>query len=194
MVMKMSTSNDKPRVSGSTWHGNRGSHRWAPAPAADDGTGQLVPDLRLTARCGVRFQLEAERELAAARGEQYAQVIDIGPRWDIGAPIPHLISNGSQAFAVCLASQPDPHWDGTYVTVVSPAGTVRDFCDPPCRRLDKPHGTGLRPEPARPGAPIGSAQLLMSAWSPPHHASTLASSGATLGRAVCPHPGRPYVR
>jgi hypothetical protein len=39
-------------------------------------------------------QLKAERELAAARAEQYAQVIDIGPRWDAGAPIPHVISNG----------------------------------------------------------------------------------------------------
>ena len=66
-------------------------------------------------------QLHAERELAAARGEQYAQVIDFGPRWDGGAPLPHLISNGSRAFIVCHADQPDPHWDGTYVTVVSPA-------------------------------------------------------------------------
>jgi hypothetical protein len=66
-------------------------------------------------------QLQAERELAAARGEQYAQVIDIGPRWDTGAPLPHLVSNGSRAFIVCFASQPDPDWDGTYVTVVSPA-------------------------------------------------------------------------
>jgi hypothetical protein len=66
-------------------------------------------------------QLQAERDLAAARGEQYAQVIDIGPLWDAGAPLPHLISNGSRAFVVCLASQPDPDWDGTYVTVVSPA-------------------------------------------------------------------------
>lgn len=68
-------------------------------------------------------QLQAERELAAARGERYAQVIDIGPRWDTGAPLPHLISNGSRAFVVCLADQPDPHWDGTYVTVVSPDDT-----------------------------------------------------------------------
>jgi hypothetical protein len=68
-------------------------------------------------------QLQAERELAAARGEQYAQVIDFGPRWDTGAPLPHLISNGSRAFIVCHADQPDPHWDGTYVTVVSPADT-----------------------------------------------------------------------
>ncbi len=66
-------------------------------------------------------QLEAERDLAAARGEPYARVIDIGPRWDVGAPLPHLISNGSRAFIVCLASQPDRDWDGTYVTMVSPA-------------------------------------------------------------------------
>jgi hypothetical protein len=66
-------------------------------------------------------QLQAERDLAAARGEQYAQVIDIDPLWDVGAPLPHLISNGSRAFVVCLARQPDPDWDGTYVTVVSPA-------------------------------------------------------------------------
>jgi hypothetical protein len=66
-------------------------------------------------------QLQAERDLAAARGEPYALVIDIGPRWDSGAPLPHLISNGSRAFVVCFASQPDPNWDGTYVTMVSPA-------------------------------------------------------------------------
>lgn len=32
-----------------------------------------------------------------------------------------MISNGSRAFVVCLASDPDPDWDGTYVRVVSPA-------------------------------------------------------------------------
>lgn len=66
-------------------------------------------------------RLQAERDLAAAHGEQYARVIDLGPRWDAGAPLPHLISNGSRAFVVCLASQPDLGWDGTYVTVVSRA-------------------------------------------------------------------------
>jgi len=83
---------------------------------------ELSGDTMYTLKAARGDQLKAERELAAARGEQYAQVIEIGPRWDIGAPIPHLISNGSRAFAVCLASQPDPHWDGTYLTVVSPAG------------------------------------------------------------------------
>lgn len=72
-------------------------------------------------RAALDDQLAAERELAAARGEQYAQVIDIGPDWDTGAPLPHLISNGSRAFVVCRASQPDPDWDGTYTTVVSHA-------------------------------------------------------------------------
>jgi hypothetical protein len=66
-------------------------------------------------------QLQAERDLAAARGEQYATVIDIGPRWDTGAPLPHLVSDGSRAFVVCMASVPDPDWDGTYARVVSPA-------------------------------------------------------------------------
>jgi hypothetical protein len=73
-------------------------------------------------RAALEDELQAERKLAAARGEQYAQVIDIGPRWDTGAPLPHLISNGSRAFVVCRAHQPDPHWDGSYVTMVSPAG------------------------------------------------------------------------
>jgi hypothetical protein len=65
--------------------------------------------------------LEAERDLAAARGEQYARVIDIDPLWDNGAPLPHLISNGSRAFVVCRASDPDPDWDGTCATMVSPS-------------------------------------------------------------------------
>ena len=44
-----------------------------------------------------------------------------GPCRDTGAPLPHLVSNGSRAFAVCMASVPDPGWDGTCARVVSPA-------------------------------------------------------------------------
>jgi hypothetical protein len=64
----------------------------------------------LVAAWGQQFQ--AERDLPAARGEQYAEVLDIGPLWDTGAPLPHLISNGSRPFIVCLAGQPGPDWDG----------------------------------------------------------------------------------
>jgi hypothetical protein len=93
--------------------------------AAGERVRELSSDLRSDTmqawREALQGQLQAERDLAAARSEQYATVIDIGPRWDVGAPLPHLISNGSRAFVVCLASQYDPDWDGTYVRVVSPA-------------------------------------------------------------------------
>ncbi len=47
----------------------------------------LSSDAMAALRAAHDEQLQAERELAAARGEQYAQVIDIGPRWDTGAPV-----------------------------------------------------------------------------------------------------------
>lgn len=84
-------------------------------------TRHLGKDTMRAWREALEDELQAERDLAAARGEPYALVIDIGPPWDTGAPLPHVISNGSRAFVVCLASQPDANWDGTYVTVVSPA-------------------------------------------------------------------------
>jgi hypothetical protein len=46
-----------------------------------------------------------------------AEIIDIGPRWDAGVPLPHLVCDGSRAFVVCLPAEPDPDWDGTCVTV-----------------------------------------------------------------------------
>jgi hypothetical protein len=82
-------------------------------------TANLSGDTRQAWRAAYADQVQAERDLADARGEQYAREIDIGPRWDTGAPLPHLISNGARAFVVCLADQPDPDWDGTYVTMVS---------------------------------------------------------------------------
>ena len=65
----------------------------------------------------------AERAFAADRGDQYATPVDLETRWDVGAPLPHLIANESSVFIVCHASTPDPSWDGTYATVVSPGDT-----------------------------------------------------------------------
>lgn len=62
---------------------------------------------------------EAERKLAAARGEPWAEPLDLGVSWSAGAPLPHLLSNGSTAVLICLAAKNDPNWDGTYTTVVS---------------------------------------------------------------------------
>lgn len=64
--------------------------------------------------------LDAERELARSRGHQYAEVVDLGLRWDTGAPLPHVVSNGIRAFVVCHLGDSDPNWDGASVTVVSP--------------------------------------------------------------------------
>ena len=50
----------------------------------------------------------AERALAAARGEQYAEEIDIGVAWDAGAPLPHVLTNGSRTLIVCRANHADP--------------------------------------------------------------------------------------
>ncbi|MFJ9391874.1 hypothetical protein ACIRON_23840 [Nocardioides sp. NPDC101246] len=65
----------------------------------------------------------AERRLAAARREPWAEPIDLGVDWDAGAPLPHLVSNRSKVVLICYAYVEDPQWDGTYATVVTPADT-----------------------------------------------------------------------
>lgn len=64
---------------------------------------------------------EAERRLAAQRGEQWAELLDIGLMWDGGAPLPHVVSNGSEAVLVCFEAVHDPEWDGSTVRVVNPS-------------------------------------------------------------------------
>jgi hypothetical protein len=69
-------------------------------------------------------QLAAERELARVRDEQYAEPLDLGLRWDPGAPLPHVISDSWRTFVFFLLAEPDPDWDGTYVRVVSAGDTA----------------------------------------------------------------------
>jgi len=63
--------------------------------------------------------LRLERELAAAKGEQYAETLDFPIQWDIGAPSPHLLVNDYKALLGFRAHVDDPSWDGTYVKMVS---------------------------------------------------------------------------
>ncbi len=65
--------------------------------------------------------LRLERELAAARGEEYAVPLDIPVRWDIGAPLPHLIANDHKTFLTFYVNVLDPDWDGSYATIKDPA-------------------------------------------------------------------------
>jgi hypothetical protein len=70
--------------------------------------------------------LEAERALAAFRGEEYAVPLDFPVRWDTGAPLPQLLVNDHRAFLIFLQRTFDPKWDGTYATMKSPASDQPD--------------------------------------------------------------------
>ncbi len=63
--------------------------------------------------------LKLERALAAARNEEYAEPFGFPLKWDIGAPMPHLLRNDGRALLAFLISEPDPNWDGSYVTIKS---------------------------------------------------------------------------
>lgn len=57
----------------------------------------------------------------AAKGEEYAELCGFPLKWDTGAPMPHLMANDNRALLAFLLSEPDPAWDGSYVTIKSPA-------------------------------------------------------------------------
>lgn len=64
--------------------------------------------------------LKFERELSAAKGEQYAEPIDFPVKWDVGAPLPHLMTNGHHTLLAFYLRVPNPGWDGRSVKIVSP--------------------------------------------------------------------------
>lgn len=64
--------------------------------------------------------LVLERQLAAAKGEEYAEPFDFPLKWDTGAPMPHLMVSDNSALLAFLLQVPDPAWDGSYVTIKSP--------------------------------------------------------------------------
>jgi hypothetical protein len=57
--------------------------------------------------------LALERQLAAAKGEQYAETLDFPVQWEIGVPLPYLMVNDRRALLAFLVHQPDPNWDGS---------------------------------------------------------------------------------
>src|SRR5262245_3031305 len=71
--------------------------------------------------------LTLEREVAGAKGEEYAVPLDFPVKWDTGAPLPHLFVSDNRALLTFYLSEPDPKWDGTYVTVKDPS----DGCTEP---------------------------------------------------------------
>ena len=53
----------------------------------------------------------AQRNLARSENQPNAEVIDLGVQWDGGAPLPHVVSDGSRAILICRASDTSPGWD-----------------------------------------------------------------------------------
>lgn len=98
-------------------------------------------------------ELAAERALAEARSEQWADPIDFGVQWSGGAPLPHVMSNGSTAILVCHEELRDSGWDGTFTTVVSPQdeqpSALLEFTFTSCEavRLGGPNDEALHGHP-----------------------------------------------
>lgn len=70
--------------------------------------------------------LEAERNLAAAKGEEHAIPIEFPVRWDTGAPLPYLLQNDYRTFLAFFLQTVDPDWDGTYVNVRNPGSELSE--------------------------------------------------------------------
>jgi hypothetical protein len=96
---------------------------------------------------------DAERQLAAARHQAWAEPLDLGVRWDTGAPLPQLVSICHKAVLICRAAVDDPNWDGTYATVVSPndqaPGDLLEFEFSRCHavKFGGPNGEALNGHP-----------------------------------------------
>jgi hypothetical protein len=65
-------------------------------------------------RAALSQRLEAERELADLRGDEYAVDLDLGIAWDIGAPAPQLLANERMVFVVFYLREPAP-WVGRHL-------------------------------------------------------------------------------
>lgn len=116
--------------------------------------------------------LSFQRQMAAANGDQYAEPLDFPVKWDVGAPLPHLLVNDYRALLSFLIHEPDPAWDGSYVTLKDPSSgqpeslALVEFKDCRSAKLGAPndevfhghplHGKGMEPYSAQ--------RVVNSAW------------------------------
>ena len=71
--------------------------------------------------------LSAERELSAAKGEEYAVPLDFPIKWDAGAPLPHLFVNDYRAYLAFRIAEPVPSWDGSYIKIIDRRGGLAEL-------------------------------------------------------------------
>jgi hypothetical protein len=77
-------------------------------------------------RAAVAEQHRIERDLALAKGDEAAIVLDWQPPWDAGAPLPHVLSSSHRTFLIYMLSEPDPAWDGSWVNVIDSASEAEE--------------------------------------------------------------------
>ena len=97
--------------------------------------------------------MSAERELSAAKSEQYAVPLDFPVKWDAGAPLPHLFVNDYRTYLTFYVAEPDPNWDGRHVKVKDPGSGLTEllalveFKRCRCARLGAPNDEVLEGHP-----------------------------------------------
>jgi hypothetical protein len=65
--------------------------------------------------------VELERELAAAKGEEYAVPLDFPVKWDAGCPLPHLLCNDYKALLTFILRDTKPVGEGASIEIISTA-------------------------------------------------------------------------
>src|ERR1700722_6894107 len=110
--------------------------------------------------------LQAERKLAAAKGEPYAVPLEFPVSWDTGAPLPYLLRNDHRTFLTFFLRDIDPNWDGSYVSVREPDSrrseklAVVEFVRCTCTKMGTPHDEVLQGHPLS-GKGLGGYQPMV---------------------------------
>jgi len=69
----------------------------------------------------IRRKGKEGRPNVRGKSDSFAEIVDIGVAIDVGAPLPHLVSDGQRAVVVFRSGLPrDRDWDGSSVTIVDP--------------------------------------------------------------------------
>ncbi len=114
-----------------------------------------------------------------ASEDEVVRPVDLGIRWDMGAPLPHLLQAEGRAFLAFYLPDSEPGWDGTMVQVVDPASpasaSIGIVTWSPCRVavLGPPNdeaitGHRLWERGLRDIEPYSAAEVLNSAWIASH--------------------------
>ena len=97
--------------------------------------------------------------------------LDGVPQSDVGTPLPAVVSDEHHLFLVYLLSEPDPNWDGTYVSVVGPDSqnmsvAIVRFVHAYAHMFGPPNDEafGGHPLASRGVEPYGAYEVRLSSW------------------------------